>query len=332
MGRWDQAEQLSREGLETSPSGPAYVALPLARAALELGLGDLDAAQARLQAVRRLLPVSIPQAQYAGPLLGGLAELALWRGHPDQAKQLVDQAVPQVAANPRHAAPIYALGVRIEADIAELARARHPRQPAPDDHTATTLLDRLDRAATGRAGAGLPELAAWYATARAEQTRQQGPSDPAAWAAAAAAWELGQPPDRLRRLPPRRSAAGHRRRPRRRGGAAARRRGHRSPGRPTARRRGAGPGPARPPGPGPPADGAAAAPAAGAPTVVEQLGLTPRGRGAGAGGGRAQQPPDRPGAVHQPQDRRRTRLQHPRQAGVAGRVEAATIAHRLGLD
>jgi DNA-binding CsgD family transcriptional regulator/tetratricopeptide (TPR) repeat protein len=194
LGRWGQAEQLSREGLETSPSGPAYVALPLARAALELGLGDLDAAQARLQAVRRLLPGSIPEARNAGPLFFGLAELALWRGDLEQARQLVDQAVPQVAANPRHAAPIYALGVRVEADRAELARARHPGQPAPDDNTATALLDRLAQAAAGPAGAGLPELAAWHATALAERTRQQGPSDPVAWAAAVAAWErLGQP-------------------------------------------------------------------------------------------------------------------------------------------
>jgi DNA-binding CsgD family transcriptional regulator/tetratricopeptide (TPR) repeat protein len=194
LGRWDQAEQLSREGLETSPSGPAYVALPLARAALELGLGDLDAAQARLQAVQRLLPGSIPEARNAGPLFHGLAELALWRGHPDQARQFVDQAVPQVAANPRHAAPVYALGLRVEADLAELARARHPGQPAPDDGTTTALLGRLDQAATGPAAAGLAELAAWQATAHAECSRRDGPSDPAAWAAAAAAWErLGQP-------------------------------------------------------------------------------------------------------------------------------------------
>ncbi len=55
LGRWDQAEQVSREALETAPSGTADVALPLARAGLELGRGDLDAAEARLQAVRRLL-------------------------------------------------------------------------------------------------------------------------------------------------------------------------------------------------------------------------------------------------------------------------------------
>jgi DNA-binding CsgD family transcriptional regulator len=193
LGRWDQAEQVSRQGLETAPSDAASV-LPLVRAALELGRGDLDAAQARLQAVRRLFPGSISEAQLASPLFCGLAELALWRADLEQAKQLVDQAVPQVAANPRYAAPVYALGLRVEADRAELARARHPSLPAPDDATATALLDRLAQAAAGPAAAGLPELAAWQATALAEQTRQRGPADPVAWAAAVAAWErLGQP-------------------------------------------------------------------------------------------------------------------------------------------
>jgi DNA-binding CsgD family transcriptional regulator len=194
LGRWDQAERVSRQGLETALSDAASVHLLLARAALELGLGELDAAEARLRAVRRLIPASIPEAQEASPLFCGLVELALWRGDLDQAKQLVAQAVPLVEANPRQATPIYALGMRVEADRAELARARHPGQPAPDDATATALLERLGQAAAGPAATGLPELAACHALGLAERTRQQGPSDPAAWAAAAAAWErLGQP-------------------------------------------------------------------------------------------------------------------------------------------
>jgi DNA-binding CsgD family transcriptional regulator/tetratricopeptide (TPR) repeat protein len=193
LGRWEQAEQVSRQALETVLSDAVSVPLLLARAALELGRGDLDAAQARLQAARRVLPAPIPEAQRAGPLFCGLVELALWRGDLDQAKQLVAQAVPLVAANPRHAAPIYALGLRIEADRAELARARRPGEPARDDGTASALLQGLDQAATSPVAAGLPELAAWHATARAERTRQQR-SDPAAWAAATAAWEqLDQP-------------------------------------------------------------------------------------------------------------------------------------------
>jgi DNA-binding CsgD family transcriptional regulator len=194
LGRWDQAERVSRQGLEVAASDATLVPVLLLRAALELGLGDLDAAEARLQAARRLLPAPISEAQNAGPLFAGLVELALWRGDLDQAKQLVAEAVPLVAANPRYAAPLYALGMRVEADLAELARARHPGQPVGDDGTAAALLERLDRAAAGPAGGGLPELAAWQATALAEAARRDGPPDPAVWAAAAAAWErLGQP-------------------------------------------------------------------------------------------------------------------------------------------
>jgi ATP/maltotriose-dependent transcriptional regulator MalT len=194
LGRWDQAEQVSREGLDSGPFDAASVNLPLARAALELGRGELDAAEARLQAIRRLLPTPIPEAQKASPLFACLAELALWRGNLEQARELVAEAVPLVEAHPRYAAPLYALGVRTEADRAELARARDPGEPAGDDGTATALLGRLGEAATGPVAAGIPGLAAWHVTGLAERTRQEGRSDPMAWAAAADAWErLGRP-------------------------------------------------------------------------------------------------------------------------------------------
>jgi DNA-binding CsgD family transcriptional regulator/tetratricopeptide (TPR) repeat protein len=194
LGRWDQAEQVSRQGLEAAPTDAVSVPLLCSRAVLELGRGDLEAAQARLRQLRRLLPTPIPEAQKAGPLFAGLAELALWRGDLEQAKRLVAEAVPLVAANLRYAAPLYALGMRVEADRAELARARHPGQPAPDDGTATALLERLDQAVAGPAGAGIPELAAWHTLGLAERTRQPGQPDPAAWAAAVTSWErLGQP-------------------------------------------------------------------------------------------------------------------------------------------
>jgi hypothetical protein len=70
-------------------------------------------------------------AERAGLLFAGLAELAVWRRDLDQAKQLVAQAVPQVAANPRYAASIYALGLRVEADRAELARPATPASRPP---------------------------------------------------------------------------------------------------------------------------------------------------------------------------------------------------------
>jgi ATP/maltotriose-dependent transcriptional regulator MalT len=334
LGRWDQAEQVSREGLETSPSGPAYVALPLARAVLELGRGDLDAAQARLQAVRRLLPSPIPMALTAGGLSAGLAELALWRGDLEQAKQLVAEAVPPAAANPRYAAPVYTLGMRIEADRAELARARRPGQPAPDDATASALLERLVQASGGPAAAGIPELAAWHATALAERSRREGQPDPAAWAAAAAAWGRLAQPYRVayagfRQAEALLAAGGDRA-----AAAAVLARAAELTGRLGAR----------------PLEGevkalaqrarldlaphaAATAPAAGPATPAEQLGLTPREAEVLAlvAAGRSNRQIAQalfisPKTVSVHVSNILAKL------GVAGRVEAAAVAHRLGLD
>ena len=192
-GRWDQADRVSREVLDTCLANTETACLFIQRGILELGRGDLDAAEAQLRTARHVLPVS-QQSRDAGPLFAGLAELALWREDLDQARKLVAEAVPLVTADPRRAAPLYALGVRIEADRAELFRARTPRGPATDDGTATALLESCRRAAVGPAAAGLPELAAWYATALAEMTRRDGQADSAAWSAAAAVWErLGHP-------------------------------------------------------------------------------------------------------------------------------------------
>ena len=335
LGRWEQAERVSGQGLESAPLDAAAVVLPLARAALELGLGDLDAAELRLRTVRRLLPSPIFEPQKAGPLFVGLAELALWRGDLEQAKQLVVQAVPLVATDPRYAAPIYALGLRVEADRAELARARHPGQLAFDDGTATALLRRLGEAAASPVAAGVPELAAWRATALAERTRQDGRPDPAAWAAAVVAWErLGQPYHLAYACFRQAEAlvAGHGDRGDRDIAARVLRRAAAVTGRLGARmldtevnalaRR------ARldlaPP---------AAVAAGGAPTPAEQLGLTPREAevlalvAAGRSNRQIAQAlfiSPKTASVHVSNILAKL--------GVAGRVEAAAIAHRLGLD
>lgn len=85
-------------------------------------------------------------------MFAGLAELAPWRGDLEQAKRLVAEAVPLVEAEPRYAAPLFALGIRVEADPAGLARAHHAGEAA-DDGTAAALLDRLCATAQGPAAA-----------------------------------------------------------------------------------------------------------------------------------------------------------------------------------
>jgi hypothetical protein len=70
----------------------------MARATLEPGLGNLDAAEALLRTARRLIPSPITEAQRAGPLYSGLAELALCRGDLEWARKQVAEAVPLVEA------------------------------------------------------------------------------------------------------------------------------------------------------------------------------------------------------------------------------------------
>jgi DNA-binding NarL/FixJ family response regulator len=192
-GRWDEADPISREVTDIALLDADSVALFIQRAALDLGQGDLDAAEARLRTAQRVFPASHPGWD-SGPLFAGLAELALWRGDLQHARNLVAEAVPLTAANLRHAAPLYALGARIEADRAEVARARRPGENTIDGTATAALLGAARQAAADPAAAGLPELAAWQATALAETTRQEGRADPEAWAAAVTAWQqLGQP-------------------------------------------------------------------------------------------------------------------------------------------
>ena len=331
LGRWDQAERVSHEGLDIA-SPDAILSSSLARATLELGRGQLDDAEARLRAVRRRLPAPVSEAQLASPLFAGLAELALLRGDLRQAKQLVAEAVPLVEASPRYAAPVYALGVRVEADRAELARARHPGQPPNDDGTASALMQRLGTAATGPAAAAVPEVACWQATGVGERTRQQGASDPAAWAAAVTAWErLGQP-HRIAYACFRQAEALLAGSGDRNDAAAALRRAADLTGHLGAR----------------PLDGEITAlarrarlhlapdttpPAAGAPTPAVELGLTPRETevlalvAAGRSNRQIAQAlyiSPKTASVHVSNILAKL--------GVAGRVEAAAIAHRLGLD
>jgi DNA-binding CsgD family transcriptional regulator len=314
-------------------TGPAFVALPLARAALELGLGDLDAAEARLHTARKLFRDGAVEPQRSGPLFAGLVELALLRGDLEEAGELVTEAVPLVETEPRYAAPLYALGLRAAAEHAALPGGREHGGPTSADGTATPLFERLGEAAADPSAAAIPELAAWRATGLGERTRHAGQPDPAAWAAAVAAWERLDQPYRVAYACFRQAEALMAGSGDRDAAAAVLRRAAGVTGRLGAR----------------PLDAevralarrgrldlaprAAAAPAAGAPTPAEQLGLTPREAevlalvAAGRSNSQIAEAlfiSPKTASVHVSNILAKL--------DVHTRVEAAAIAHRLGLD
>jgi len=126
-----------------------------------------------------------------------VTELALWERRWTDADETVHDGLARVGS--RETAQIRgqlcAKGLRAQAELAELARARRD---------ADALCDRLDRArkllATARraaadASAITPNAAGWLALAEAEYERACGEARPGTWSEAAATWErLERPP------------------------------------------------------------------------------------------------------------------------------------------
>jgi DNA-binding CsgD family transcriptional regulator/tetratricopeptide (TPR) repeat protein len=198
LGDWRESDRVVVEGLGRAAMGASR--LHLIKGMLELGRGDFPAAREHLELARRLNP---SPHEAAWPL-EILAELALWESRYDDARDAIAQLVsavelfdPEVDPSPLDSAGIYALGLRVEADCAELARAARSaagvdkaRRRAGPLHA--TLLATTVPTADG-CGAWVPCFAALE---EAEWSRLIGRPDPQLWQRAAESWERLQVPYR----------------------------------------------------------------------------------------------------------------------------------------
>jgi DNA-binding CsgD family transcriptional regulator/tetratricopeptide (TPR) repeat protein len=189
-GRWTECERLTRELLIGHRWGAFNLHNALGR--LLSRRGDFAAAREQLQIALRLSPPFFSDWAWLG-----LAELALWEGRHDEAATAVAQGLRWCAERdpegtlPDVSSPWYSLALRLEADRAEHAAARQaPGEVAEAQRRATPVLAAMDRLATARAPqARYPPVAAQLQAAHAERSRLEGRSDPERWEAAAAAWE-----------------------------------------------------------------------------------------------------------------------------------------------
>jgi DNA-binding CsgD family transcriptional regulator/tetratricopeptide (TPR) repeat protein len=173
-------------------------ALHEARAEIDLLRGDIDAAARRHQLARvTISPISDVLNARESASRG--AEVALWAGRPRDALDEVQLAFPLFKAPDLTilCGRLLAAGMRACADLAEQARARRDEPAARD---AVVAADGLVLWLGRMGGAPLADHpymatnAAERASWEAERTRLAGPSDPAAWSAAAKAWQdLGCP-------------------------------------------------------------------------------------------------------------------------------------------
>jgi DNA-binding CsgD family transcriptional regulator/tetratricopeptide (TPR) repeat protein len=196
LGRWEDAERHFDAALDRT-RGPGAVHARFDRAEFDVARGDAAARRWLGQAEAMAATAGRVQfdAQWAHKQAGVRAELALWEGRDEEAWTAVGEGLAALRRGGEETAVpgLFALGLAAAAGRAERALARRDAAGAEAARRdGDDLLARLE------AGGGPPErrleTAAVLGQCRAEQTRLHGRPDPAAWAAAAAGWEaLGMP-------------------------------------------------------------------------------------------------------------------------------------------
>jgi DNA-binding CsgD family transcriptional regulator len=140
-------------------------------------------------------------AAFRAVFLSWLAELALWEGRHDDAEAAIAEGLRWCGQRdpdgqlPQLSAPWYPLALRLAADRAEVAAARRAvREVAEVRRRAAPIVAALERLAGRASPVSFPPVNCDLLLASAERSRLGGRSDPERWRAAAAGWErLGRP-------------------------------------------------------------------------------------------------------------------------------------------
>jgi DNA-binding CsgD family transcriptional regulator/tetratricopeptide (TPR) repeat protein len=199
LGRWDDAERTTESGLRRGATGRAALWLSINRARVLIGRGRFDEASTVLDRAREL-DRELGETEFRSALLAASVELAVWRGEPAMAWPVVAEGLARVRSGELpdpSLAWLAALGLRAEADVAATARARHDESglAVATAHGAeiAAVVERGLSAApglssdTGR-GVALATLIV------AERARLAGAGPAADWAAVAESWtRVGRP-------------------------------------------------------------------------------------------------------------------------------------------
>lgn len=199
LGRWDEADDLLRRALARNPTGAAAIDLYLARGKLSVGRGRLDQATDDLRIAGTLCTRAI-EPQYNAPLCTLTAGLALWEGRLDDARQAYEEGLRHLTGTDDvwFASPLIWHGLRVEAEVAQQARAhRDAPQLAAARSAGASLLARIEDlmpSVPPTSPSSRLILSGYRLMCEAELSRIQGASDASAWALAAATWQrVGQP-------------------------------------------------------------------------------------------------------------------------------------------
>jgi DNA-binding CsgD family transcriptional regulator len=185
LGRWAEADRLIAEGLNALPEGVFAATLLELRAEIAAMRGRYADAAGDLREVRRALG-DTTDVQFALPMRYADALIALGRSDLAAARDTVAAGLADGTGHwaGRYAWPLLWLGMRVEAD--EVTRARDRREEVPAG-TAQRCAELGEIAA--RLPAQAPSSRGYQALTAAEQARAAGFGEIEAWSAAVAAAE-----------------------------------------------------------------------------------------------------------------------------------------------
>ena len=190
LGRWSEADQLATQAVNALPEGVFAATVLQLRAELAAMTGRYADADTDVRAARRALGQTHDE-QFGLTLLYCDALAALGRGDPGAARQVAASGLAEYASpiSGRYIWPVLWLAARAEADEAIRARDRREEIPAGTAARQRELASRAAAMATPNASSR-----GYQALVTAELARAAGVPGTAAWSAAAAAWQTADEP------------------------------------------------------------------------------------------------------------------------------------------
>jgi DNA-binding CsgD family transcriptional regulator/tetratricopeptide (TPR) repeat protein len=190
LGEWAEVDRLTGAALSALPEGVFGATLHALQAELAVMRGRYDEAARTLRDAWRLVGGTV-DVQFTQPLHYTDAMIALGRGDLAAAREAIAAGLTglPVAWAARYAWPLVWVGMRIEADEATRYRDRREDIPAAVGQRIAELA-----ALAGQLPTPVPPSRGYQALAAAERARADGGSEEAAWAAAVAAWRVAAEP------------------------------------------------------------------------------------------------------------------------------------------
>ncbi len=193
LGRLREASELIDTADAIGVSGWSEVARRITRAGVLTALGALDRARSDMDATARWADIGDRTIGRWRAVVD--AELTLEDGRPEDVGQIVSDGLALPSTHvpwADHRACLGWLAIRAGADLAELARARRDRSEATIRASAVAAMAEVTSMLVGAPSELSPtqrRARAYEAMARAEMSRVEGRSEPGLWAEAVRAWD-----------------------------------------------------------------------------------------------------------------------------------------------